>query len=137
MGTYCTRALIPRHPAQVGEIMDVRWVGYDGAVLFGDKREIACIPHKGCRLEIVATAATSHREVNLLLPGHVIRYTRSFLFGDRFELSSGTKVGLHDLLGFKLQLAPRTTPPPPVEEVIVRRWTRRESDRSSVSAPHE
>ena len=57
---------------------------------------------------IAATAATSHREVNLLLLGRVIRYKRSFLFGDRFELPSDTKVGLEDLLGFKLQLAPRT-----------------------------
>ena len=57
---------------------------------------------------IAATAATSRREVNLLLPWHVIRYRRSFLFCDRFELPSDTKVGLEDLLGFKLQLAPRT-----------------------------
>ena len=57
---------------------------------------------------IAATAANSHREVNLLLPGRVIRDKRSVLFGDRFELPSDTKVGLEDLLGFKLQLAPRT-----------------------------
>ena len=77
-----------------------RWVDLAGPILIGDKKEIACIPHKGCRLEIAATATTSHRDVNLLVPGHVIRYKRSFLFGDRFELPSGTKVGLGDLLGF-------------------------------------
>jgi hypothetical protein len=88
------RALIPRHPARVGEIMQVRWFDYYGAILFGDKYEIACIPHGGCYLEILGTGETSHREVNLLLPGRVIRYTRPFLFGDRFELPSGARVGL-------------------------------------------
>jgi len=117
--------------------MEVRWVDLAGPILIGDKKEVACIPHKGCRLEIAATAATSHRDVNLLVPGHVIRYKRSFLFGDRFELPSGTKVGLEDLLGFKLQLAPSTTPPPPIEEVIVRWATRRESDRVPVGSTHE
>ncbi len=127
MGAYCIRALIPRHPARVGEIMRVRWSDYYGAILFGDKHEIACIPHGGCYLEILGTGETSHREVNLLLPGHVIRYTRSFLFGDRFELPSGARVGLWHLVGFKLQLAPRTSPPPPAEEVIAGRRSRRES----------
>jgi len=117
--------------------MQVLWSDYYGAVLFGDKHEIACIPHKGCRLEIVGTAVTSHRAVNLLLPGHVIRYTRSFLFGDRFELSSGATVGLWHLVGFKLQLALSTTPPPPAEEVIALRWTRRESGRVPVGSTHE
>jgi len=86
--------LIPVHTAGAGEIMEILWSDYYGAVLFGEGREIACIPHKGCRLEVVATAPTSHREVNFLLPGQVIRYTRSFFFVDRFELPSGTKVGL-------------------------------------------
>jgi hypothetical protein len=117
--------------------MEVRWADLAGPILIGDKKEIACIPHKGCRLEIAATAATSHRDVNLLLPGHVIRYKRSFLFGDRFELPSGAKAGLEDLLGFKLQLAPSTTPPPPTEEVIALRRTRRESDRVPVGSTHE
>jgi len=92
------RALIPRHPARVGEIMQVRWFDYYGAMLFGGRHE---------------------------------RYTRSFLFGDRFELPSGARVGLWHLVGFKLQLAPRTTPPPPVEEVIAGRRSRREPDRVS------
>ena len=129
MGIYCTLVRIPRHSAQVGEIMEVSWVDGAGPALIGDKKEIACIPHKGCRLEVTAaTATTSHRDVNLLVPGAVIRYKRSFLFVDRFELPSGAKVGLADLLGFKLQLAPTTLPPPPIEEVIVGRLKRRESD---------
>jgi len=118
--------------------MEVSWVDGAGPALIGDKKEIACIPHKGCRLEVTAaTATTSHRDVNLLVPGAVIRYKRSFLFGDRFEFPSGAKVGLADLLGFKLQLAPSTPPSPPIEEVIVRRLTRLESDRVPVGSTHE
>jgi hypothetical protein len=128
MGAYCTQAYIPRHIAKVGEIMEVKRVDFSGAVLVGDKQEIACIPHKGCRLEIVAAVATSHREANLLLPGAVIRYKRSFFFGDRFELPSGPTVSLRHLMGFKLQLAPSTTPAPPVEEVVVRGRMRHESE---------
>ncbi len=71
MGVYCTLRRIPRHAAQVGEIMKVLWSDYDGAAVFGDRQEIACIPHKGCWLEIVGTVERSHRAVNLLLPGHV------------------------------------------------------------------
>src|SRR5207245_9197425 len=93
MGAYCMLASIRRHPARPGEIMEVRrlFTYYDAAV-FGDRDEIACIPHKGCLLEIVAAGEAAHPEVNRLLPGHVIRYTRSFFFGDRFELPSGTRV---------------------------------------------
>src|SRR5262249_4013433 len=91
MGAYCLLGLIPSHHARVGEIMMVLWSKYHGAVIFGDWREIACIPHAGCRLEIVATPPVSHRKVNLLLPGQVIRYKRSFFLGDRFELPGGTK----------------------------------------------
>ncbi len=61
MGAYCIRALIPRHPARVGEIMRVRWSDYYGAILFGDRHEIACIPHGGCSLEILGTEG--HRTV--------------------------------------------------------------------------
>ena len=132
MGAYCLRALIPVHPARAGEIMQVLWSDYYGAVVFGERGEIACIPHKGCRLEVVATAPTSHRKVNLLLPGQVIRYKRSFLFGDRFELPSGTKVGLWHLVGFKLQLA-LSMPLVPVEDLTVERPARRASDRVTVS----
>lgn len=123
MGAYCLRALIPIHPARAGEIMQVLWSDYYGAVVFGDRGEIACIPHKGCRLEVVATAPTSHRKVNLLLPGQVIRYKRSFLFGDRFELPGGTTVGLWHLVGFKLQLVPYTMHPIPTEGGLVERET--------------
>jgi len=78
----------------------------------------------------VATAPTSHREVNFLLPGQVIRYTRSFFFVDRFELPSGTKVGLWHLVGFKLQLAPSMLAP--IEDLMVGRPARRVSDRVTV-----
>ena len=55
MGAYCTLDYIRRHPAGVGEIMEVRRVSpYYYAAMFGDRGEIACIPHKGCLLEIVA-----------------------------------------------------------------------------------
>src|SRR5262249_38854071 len=128
MGAYCFLGLMPSHPARVGEIMKVLCSPYHGAVIFGDGREIACIPHTGCRLEIVATAPVSHRQVNLLLPGQVIRYKRSFFLGDRFELPGGTKVSLWHLVGFKLQLAPSLASPP-MEDVVVRR--RRQSELES------
>ena len=104
--------------------MQVLWSDYYGAVVFGDSGESACIPHKGCRLEVVATAPTSHREVNLLLPGQAIRYERSFFFGDRFELPSGTTVGLWHLVGFKLQLVPYPIRPIPDEDDLVERGAR-------------
>jgi hypothetical protein len=110
MGAYCTLVYIRRHAAKMGEIMEVRRIDpYQYVAVFGDNDELACIPHRGCRLEIVATPETAHGELNLLLPGQVIRYTRSFFFGDRLELPSGKKVGLDQLVGFKLQLAPPRT----------------------------
>jgi hypothetical protein len=125
MGAYCTLDSIRRHPARLEEIMEVRRLfTYYDAAMFGDRDEIACIPHKGCLLEIVAAGEAAHPEVNRLLPGHVIRYTRSFFFGDRFELPSGTRVGLAQLVGFKLQLAPPRNAPLPEEEAIVQRATR-------------
>jgi len=84
--------------------MGVLWSDYYGAALVGAEGEIACLPHKGCRLEVVATAESSHREVNLILPGQVIRYKGSLCFLDRFELPSGTTVGLWHLVGFKVRL---------------------------------
>jgi hypothetical protein len=121
MGAYCKLDYTRRHAARMGEIMDVRRSSpYDYAAVFGDNEELACIPHRGCRLEIVAAPETSHREVNLLLPGQVIGYTRSFFFGDRFELPSGKKVGLDQLVGFKLQLAPPTTATPPRNETVAK-----------------
>ncbi len=120
MGAYCTRALIPRHAAKVDEVMEVLWSDDHGAALFGDRREIACIPHRGCRLEVVATAETAHHEVNLLLPGQVLPYRRTFFVLDRLELPSGTKVGLWQFVGFKLRLAPRVTLPPPTEDLIAK-----------------
>jgi hypothetical protein len=124
-GAYCTLDSIRRHPAGLGEIMEVRRLStYYDAAMFGDRGEIACIPHKGCLLEIVAADEAPHPEVNRLLPGQVIRYTRSFVFGDRFELPSGTRVRLPQLVGFKLQLAPPRTAPLPEEDTIVQRATR-------------
>ena len=129
MGAYCTLDSIRRHPARLGEIMEVRRIStyYDVAV-FGDRGEIACIPHKGCLLEVVASGEATHPEVNQLLPGQVIRYMRSFFFFDRFELPSGTKVGLRQLVGFKLQLAPFRGAPLPEEDAVVRRVMREKLD---------
>jgi hypothetical protein len=95
--------------------MEVLWSDYYGAALLGDEGEIACLPHKGCRLEVVATAEGSHQEVNLVLPGQVIRYKGSFCFLDRFELPSGTTVGLWHLVGFKFRLLPDAITPVPSE----------------------
>ncbi len=120
MGAYC-RVPIPRHTAKEGETMEVLWSDYYGAALFGDRMEIACVPHKGCRLEIVASAETSHREVNLLLPGQVLQYKRSFILLDRLALPSGTKAVLGHFVGFKLRLAPDVMAPPPKEEIVVNR----------------
>ncbi len=119
MGAYCLRAFIRHHTAHVGEIMQVLWSDSHGAAIFGDGQEIACIPHTGCWLEIVGTAETTHRKLNLLLPGHILRYTRSFLRGDRFELPGGPRVGLRHLVGFRLRLAHTPMPPMPVEENVV------------------
>ena len=119
MGVYCLRALIRHHTAQAGEIMAVRWSDYYGAAIFGDGQEIACIPHSGCWLEILGTAETSHGKVNQLLPGQVIRYTQSFLLGDRFELPGGARVGLWHLVGFRLQLVQYPVHTIPVEEDLI------------------
>ena len=120
MGAYCLLESVPSHRASVGEILEVRWFDYYGAVIFGDRNEIACIPHEGCRLEITATAPSPHRKAELLLPGQVIRYIHSSFLGDRFVLPNGSKVNLRHLVGFKLQLA-SSPAPPPLEEVVVRR----------------
>jgi len=105
MGAYCLLDWIASHPARAGEILEVVWFDYHGPVIFGDRREIACIPHTGCRLEIVAAPASPHPKVDLLLPGQIVRYSHSFFLGDRFELPGGGRVGLRHLVGFKLQLA--------------------------------
>ena len=124
MGAYCVLAQLPHHSATVGEILQVLWSDYYGAVLFGDGQEIACIPHSGCRLEIVATAETAHPGVNLLLPGHVLRYRYSVFLPDRLTLPSGAKVWLGHFVGFKLQLAPNVMSRPPREEDLVARLGR-------------
>ncbi len=119
MGMYWVP--LPRHTAKVGEIIVVLWSDFYGAAMFGDEEELICLPHKGCRLEVVATAESAHPEVNFILPGQVICYQRSFCFLDRFELPGGTAVWLWHLVGFKLRLAPDVTAPVPCEEAILDR----------------
>jgi hypothetical protein len=131
MGAYCLLESIPSHRAGAGEILEVLWFGYHGAIIFGDRNEIACIPHAGCRLEIVAAPASPHRKVELLLPGQVIRYTHSFFLGDRFALPGGRKVRLRHFVGFKLQLA-SSPAPPSLEDIVFRR---RPSERAGMRAP--
>jgi len=117
--------------------LEVLWSDYYGAALFGDGQEIACIPHAGCRLEIVATAESAHRGVNFLLPGQVLGYRYSIFLPDRLMLPSGAKAWLGHFVGFKLQLAPNVTFPPPREEDLVRLLGRTRSDpgwRQQVSA---
>jgi len=137
MGAYCLFTQIPHHAARIGEILEVWWSDYYGAALFGDGEEIACIPHAGCRLEIVATAPTAHRGVNLLLPGHIVQFRYSWFLPDRLTLPSGTKAWLGHFVGFKLQLAPDMMASPPREEDLIRRLQRTQSDfrcRQPVSA---
>lgn len=104
--------------------MVVLWSAYYGAAIFGDGQKIACSPHNGCWLEIVGTAGTSHRKVNRLLPGQVIRSTRSFLLEDRFDLPGGPRVGLGNLVGFRLQVVQYPMGPIPAEEDLVERKAR-------------
>lgn len=123
MGAYCTLVRMPRHDARSGEIMEVRWISPTDVVLIGDHGELACIPHRGCALEIVATVESRHPRARLLLPGQVLRYRRSFFLGDRVELPDGSRLGLLELAGFKLQLASPAAPPS--EEGILQRSGRR------------
>lgn len=136
MGEYCTHASIRRHPANPGEVLKVqRLFGHDEAGLFGEHDEIACIPHNGRWIEIVGTAEAAHPEVNLLLPGEVLRCTRSFFFKDRLELPSGRKVRLRALVGSRLQLLTRTGPTPPTEEAIVTRPRERQNTSEEIPPP--
>jgi hypothetical protein len=112
---------LPRHAANIDEIMEVRWSDYYGAALFGDADQIACLRRKGSRLEIVATAESSHHGVNLLLPGHVLHYKGAFCFLDRFKLPNGTTAGLWHLVGFKLRLVSDTIAPMSREDAILYR----------------
>ena len=118
MGAYC-RVPLPRHNAQEDETLQVRWSDYYRPALFGDRGEIACIPHRGCRLELVAVAETAHREVDLLLPGQILRYRRSFLLPDRLTLPNGRKIWLGHFVGFSLRVAPTEPSRPPSEELLV------------------
>ncbi len=118
---------LPCHTAKIAEIMEVLWSDYYGAALFGDDDEIASLPHKRCRVEVVKTAESPHREVNLVLPGQVLRHAGRFCFLDRFALPSGTTVGLWHLIGFKLRLLPDVIAPVPSEDAILD-WARTRSD---------
>src|SRR5437867_7832652 len=53
MGMYCLRALIPVHTAGAGEIMEILWSDYYGAVLFGEGGGMVGIRTKGFGLEAV------------------------------------------------------------------------------------
>jgi hypothetical protein len=112
---------LQHHVAVVDEILHVLWSDHYGAGLFGDDGDVASLPHRRCRLEVVATAGTSHEQVNLLLPGQTIVYMGRAWFLDRFQLPGGTTVGLWHLVGFKLRLASDTMPWVPSEDVILDR----------------
>ncbi len=120
MGAYC-RVPLPRHTAAAAETLEVLWSDYYGAALFGDSREIACVPRTGCRLEIVATAPSRHREVTQLLPGEVLPYRHTFFLLDQLVLPSGRRASLGHFVGFKFRLAPAMTSPLPCEELVVQR----------------
>ncbi len=132
MGAYC-RVPVPRHIAAEGETLKVLWSDYYGAALFGERREIACVPHGGCRLEIVATATTRHREGQQLLPGQGVQYKRTFWFFDQLVLPSGRSASLWHFVGFTFRLAPAMTPTLPIEEHVVRRAEA--AQRESVQTP--
>jgi len=120
MGAYC-RVPLPRHNATDGETLEVLWSDYYGAALFGDRGEIACVPHTGCRLEIVATAPSGHRKATRLLPGQVLPYRRTFFLLDQLVLPNGRRASLGHFVGFKFRLTPAITPPLPREELVVQR----------------
>lgn len=137
MGAYCSRGLKPRRSADPGEVLQVFSSDYYGSVLIGDGREVACLPHKGCWFEIVATAESDYREVNRFLPGQAIRYRGPVLFLDRFDLSSGARVGLWHLVGFKLQLLPPMEADPPSEGEILARASSARTRSFSIDRPRE
>jgi len=120
MGAYC-RVPLPRHIATEDETLEVLWSDYYGAALFGDRGEIACVPHTGCRLEIVATAPSAHREATQLLPGQVLPYRRTFFVLDQLVLPNGRRASLGHFVGFKFRLTPAVTSPLPREELVVQR----------------
>ena len=129
MGAYCTLDSIRRHPARLGEIMEVRRIStyYDVAV-FGDRGEIACIPHKGCLLEVVASGEATHPEVNQLParagdPVHaIVLLLRPVRASERHQ--SGTRATC------RLQAAARAPrrAPLPEEDAVVRRVMREKLD---------
>ncbi len=120
MGAYC-RVPLPRHVATDDETLEVLWSDYYGAALFGDRGEIACVPHAGCRLEIVATAPSGHREVTQLLPGQVLPYRRALFLLDVLVLPNRRRASLAHFVGFKCGGARAVPRPPPREALIAGR----------------
>jgi hypothetical protein len=121
MHTSWTWIPLPHHVAVVDEIMQVLWSEHYGAALFGDDGEVAWLPYRGCRLEVVSTAETSHEKVNLLLPGQTILYRGRSWFLHRFQLPGRTTVGLWHLVDFRLRLASDTVRWIPSEDAILDR----------------
>ena len=113
------------HKARVGEEVRVASDGFGRMMLMGDQTEVACIPHQGCRLEVLEVAPSRNPEVQQLLPLDAITYIQvrhlRVLKRDLFLLPSGREVKLKDLEGFKLKLMPPEISRPPREEDILRR----------------
>ncbi len=112
---------LPHHPAAVDEMLHVLWSPYYGAALVGDDGEIASLPRRGCRLEVLATAPSPRPDVDRVLPGQTLRHHRWLRCLDRFELPGGTVVGLRHLVGFRLRRASDTGGFVPSEDVILHR----------------
>src|SRR2546428_5271587 len=129
MGAYCLLGVIPSHTVSIGEIMEVLWSDYHGAIIFGDREEVACIPHAGCRLEIVATpppALTARSTFSCRDRSSDTRTRSSSAIG------SSCRVSLRHLVGFKLQLASSVALPPREDAVVRRRLMERAGTRPDV-----
>lgn len=113
------------HQARVGEEVCVRGNAYGRMILRGHRDEVACVPHQGCRLEVLAVAPSKNPEVQQLLPLDTITYIQARFLRifrrDLFLLPTGREVKLKDLEGSKLRLLPPEISRPPREEDILRR----------------
>ncbi len=118
------------HDARVGEAMRVTGNAYGDMVLRGDRDEVACVPHRGCRLELLEVAPSNNPEVQKLLPLDFITFIQvRFLYifrRDLFLLPNGREVKLKDLEGSTLKLMPLGIDRPPREEDILQRARARE-----------
>ena len=121
--TGCTGQQRVFHKAEVGEIMVVVRE-FSRMRMVGNRDEIACIPHEGCRLEIQETAASTDPQVKQLLPLDEITYIQvrflKVFRRDLFLLSNGREVELWKLEGFKLRLMSPEIPRPPREEDVLK-----------------